>query len=229
MHQSSRASIQNQHKSCSFQADIEHFINQFKQHDAVIITALRDFYKYKQPILEDNKALYCALFALGYPITDLNHSTYIKDYKDTFLSENHIFTGSFLVVNRFNKPDFIENMAKLAQYYGQEHIFVIKSGEYPSAYLFGTAKIIPNIKRKMKIQTGQMIHFPECYHLIGNPQFFKIYRQQHFYFTGANKDGHIGNSEMHDVYQPANWLGRWACSAMGKQVLKKAGILTAAS
>lgn len=209
--------------------DIEHFINKFQKHDAVIITALRDFYKYKLPVLENNKKLYSALFALGYPITDLNHSTYIKDYQDLFHRESKfLFTGSFLVVNRFDESDFIDNMAKLAQYYGQPHIFVIKGGKNPSAYLLGTAKIIPNQKQKSKINTGQIIPFPECYPLIGNPKFFRAYRNRDFYFTGAIKnDSKIGNSDMKGVYQPANWLGRWACSSMGKRVLKGVGILSA--
>lgn len=213
--------VQNDNAERSYLADIEHFINKFKKYDAVIITALRDFYKYKNPILDDNKSLYSALFALGYPITDLNHSIYIKDFKDTFAGTKYLFTGSFLVVNRFNKPDFIENMAKLAQYFGQPHIFVIKGGENPSAYILGTEKPTLSTQRRAKIKTGQIIDFPDCYRLIGNPRFFSVYRNQKFYFTVAIKnDDKIGNSQMKGVYQPANWLGAVGVCHNGQACVK---------
>lgn len=38
------------------------------------------------------------------------------------------------------------------------------------------------------------------------------------------KDGHLTNSQMVGVYQPTNWLGRMACSSMGKRVLRQVGI-----
>lgn len=200
--------------------DIEHFINKFQKHDAVIITALQQPYKYKQPILENNRALYSALFALNYPITELR-SSYIKDYQKILGLEDDFFTGSYLVVNRFNKSDFMDNLAKLAQYYGQPHIFVIQGGKNPKGHLLIT-------KEKGKLKLGQTIDFPDCMKVIGNPKFFKAYRNRDFYFTGAIKnDSKIGNSDMKGVYQPANWLGRWACSSMGKRVLKEVGILSA--
>ncbi|STZ56399.1 Uncharacterised protein [Moraxella lacunata] len=127
MNKSNRVSIKNS-TPILFKQDIECFIHKFQKHDAVIITALRDdFYKYKQPILNNNRALYSALFALDYPITELD-SSYIKDYQKLLKLNNDFFMGSYLVVNRFNKPDFIETMVKLANYYGQEFIFVIQGG-----------------------------------------------------------------------------------------------------
>lgn len=127
MNKSNRVSVKNS-IPILFQQDIEYFIHKLQKHDAVIITALHDdFYKYKQPILENNKALYSALFALGYPITELD-SSYIKDYQKLLKLNNDFFMGSYLVVNRFNKPDFIETMAKLANYYGQKFIFFHSRG-----------------------------------------------------------------------------------------------------
>lgn len=194
------------------QADIFHFIQKFKKQDAVIITALRDN-EHKETVLDNNKDLYSALFALNYPITELD-SSYIKDYQKILNLDNDFFTGSYLVVNRFGKSDFIDNMTKLAQYYGQPHIFVIKDGKHPTAYLLGTQD--PHM--------GQFMNYPDCHEHIGNPKFFKKYRQRDFYFTGAMKDGHLTNSQMVGVYQPTNWLGRMACSSMGKRVLRQVGI-----
>lgn len=202
-----------------FQAGIEHFIHKFQKHDAVIITALRDdFYKYKQPILDNNKALYSALFALNYPITELKGS-YIKNYQKILKLDDDLFMGSYLVVNRFDKPDFIENMAKLANHYGQKHIFVIQGGKNPKGYVFITTE-------KGQLKLGQMIDFPKRCGFIGYPEFFKHHCHRDFYFTGAMNDSKIGNSDMRGVYQPANWLGRWAMSSMGKRVLKEAGVLS---
>ncbi|UZA42554.1 hypothetical protein LP090_10200 [Moraxella bovis] len=217
MNKSNRVSIKNS-TSILFKQDIECFIHKFQKHDAVIITALHDdFYKYKQPILNNNRALYSALFALGYPITELD-SSYIKDYQKLLKLNNDFFMGSYLVVNRFNKPDFIETMAKLANYYGQEFIFIIQGGENSKEYLLGT-------KEKGRLKLGQRLFYPECHFLMNNPKFFKPYRNRKFYFTGAMKDSKILNSQIQGVYQPANWLGRWACSTMDKRVLRKIGIL----
>ena len=79
------------------QADIFHFIQKFKKQDAVIITALRDD-EHKETVLDNNKDLYSALFALNYPITELD-SSYIKDYQKILNLGNDFFTGSYLVVN----------------------------------------------------------------------------------------------------------------------------------
>lgn len=221
MNKSVRSSVKNNTNTQNpLQKDIECFIHKFQQHDAVIITALRDdFYKYKQPIFDNNKELYSALFALGYPITELDNS-YIKDYTKLLKSNrNYFHRGSYLVVNRFDQPDFIENLMKLAQYYGQQSIFVIQGGVNPKGYLLG-------VQSKGRLKLGQKLFYPECHDLIGNPKFFEELKDRKFYFTGEIKDSNIGNSQMVDVgFQPNNWLGRWACSSMGKRVLKKAGIL----
>lgn len=224
MTQSIHSSVKNGDDNFVLQEDIQAFIDKFQKHDAVIITALRKPYKYKLPVLQNNQALYMALFALNYPIQELDNS-YIKDYKKILNLDNDFFTGSYLVVNRFNKPDFIKTMAQLATYFGQEFIFVIQGGKNPKGYLLGTAKLIPNIKQKHRIKTGQIIYFPQCYSLIGNPKFFTDHRHIQFYFTGAINDEKIGHSEMRNVFQPANWLGRWWYSSMGKKVLKEIGIL----
>lgn len=215
MNELSRSSVKNTHNL--FQDDIEHFIQKFQKHDAVIITALRKTYKYKQPILENNRALYRALFALGYPITELK-SSYIDDYHKKFKLQDNFFMGSYLVANRYDVPDFIETMVKLANYFGQEFIFVIQGGKNPKGYLLGT-------KENGKLKLGQVMYYPECHSLMKNPKFFKPYRNRKFHFTGAMKDSKILNSQMQGVYQPANWLGRWACSTMGKRVLREVGIL----
>lgn len=202
-----------------FQTDIENFINKFQQHDAVIITALHtNFYKHKQQILDNNKDLYSALFAKQYPITELRNS-YIDNFEQKLHLNDDCFHGSYLVVNRLNAEDFVDNLAKLAQFYQQEHIFVIRGGDKPTAFLLGT-------KNSGKIHLGQIIPYPECHALIGNPEFFRQFLHQKFYFTGAIKDNKISRSEMVGVgFQPSSWLGRWACASMGKKVLRKVGIL----
>ncbi|WP_066803400.1 hypothetical protein [Moraxella oblonga] len=218
MNKSIHSSVQND-THVSFKANIDKFIHKFQTHDAVIITALRDdFYKYKQPILKNNQALYSALFALGYPMIELA-SSYIKDYQKVLNLNDNFFMGSYLVINRFDKPDFVDNLAKLANHYGQPHIFVIQGGKTPKGHLLIT-------KEKGKLTFGQIVNFPEGYELIGNPEFFKPYLNRDFYFTGVMNDSKITNSNMEGIYQPANWLGRWAVSSMGKCVLKEVGILS---